>query len=452
MPPITIMVASKGPMRRARPAAAARGRSGRGRPCERAMLVDARLIRGAKRMQRRRFRPQRLFAGARAPERVDMLRRGPRPERRTGRRGIVAVSWRWCWRPLERASLARETETDLLAADLARWSGFWHATPPPTRSGSRSRRAARAALDRVRAGPARRAAPARPAAARERPREPVRRAATWPTRTAEQRRDQRRLRGGVAAHGRRPAATTSTAARPPASTAVRPVALRAMAEAAQAKLPVYYDASLEYGRSTTPDSGLFYLGRGAGAARLRGPGPARSRALGPRTAAPCAASRAEPRRARGRRAGRLPAAGLDREASASSSPRAPLLKEARELRRRRALRYGALLQVPAGRHALRARCARWPPRTRPPRSARARRRFEARLAERGVDHSIGRLFLENAQADLAEHATDGAAVDRGRDRRRRAAALLRRARAAAGPAAAGPRPQVTVTLVRWPYT
>ena len=39
-----------------------------------------------------------------------------------------------------------------------------------------------------------------------------------------------------------------------------PAAARALAEAALAQMPVYYDASLDYGRNTAPEYGLFYLG------------------------------------------------------------------------------------------------------------------------------------------------------------------------------------------------
>jgi len=36
--------------------------------------------------------------------------------------------------------------------------------------------------------------------------------------------------------------------------------VRALAEAAQPQVKVYYEASLDYGRSTTPESGLYYIG------------------------------------------------------------------------------------------------------------------------------------------------------------------------------------------------
>ncbi len=78
------------------------------------------------------------------------------------------------------------------------------------------------------------------------------------------------------------------------------------------------------------------------------------------------------------------------------------------------------------------------------------RRYDERLAARDVDHTIGRLFLETAQA-LAGPGKDAdpAAAQAIAD------SVLPRYFAALEPAAPlPPRPaaRVTVTLVRWPYT
>jgi len=78
---------------------------------------------------------------------------------------------------------------------------------------------------------------------------------------------------------------------PGAFDGVQPAAVRALGEAALPQVRVYYEASLEYGRNTMPDSGLFYLGA-AQAQRdfavfcrsLAAPSPRRApplRALGP---------------------------------------------------------------------------------------------------------------------------------------------------------------------------
>ena len=53
-----------------------------------------------------------------------------------------------------------------------------------------------------------------------------------------------------------------SAAMPPA--AIAPAALRGLAEAAAMQARVYYGASLDYGRATAPQFGLFYLGTARG--------------------------------------------------------------------------------------------------------------------------------------------------------------------------------------------
>jgi hypothetical protein len=226
---------------------------------------------------------------------------------------------------------------------------------------------------------------------------------------------------------------------------IRPVALRAMAEAAQAKLPVYYRASLEYGRSTTPDSGLFYLG----AAQAQRDFVDLARRVSARSAPPPPS---------------VPAlmAGLDSlqseilaayrpPASVEKHPEfitvSALVKEGRELAAAGA-QYGALLKYlqAAIRSASLGTAAGEPAAV-----AAELQAFEARLAAPGVDHSLGRLLLEYARADLAEHASDGAAISATAIARN----VLPRYFAALEPPPSVPAAApatVTVTLVRWPYT
>jgi hypothetical protein len=231
---------------------------------------------------------------------------------------------------------------------------------------------------------------------------------------------------------------------------VAPAAARAIAEAALPQVRVYYEASLDYGQNTVPDAGLYYIGAALAqrelAALVRGLGAAPSgpqpplRSLEPELAALEAEMLAAYR----------PPASIDRHVDFIRASAA--LKEARELDAL-GLRYGALLRylqslqrfapvrsapsvaslgVPAG--ALEARL----------------QEHAARLATGGADHTIGRLFLETAQALAAPgKETDPAAAQA------IAESVLPRYFAALEPATPlPPRPaaRATVTLVRWPYT
>jgi hypothetical protein len=238
---------------------------------------------------------------------------------------------------------------------------------------------------------------------------------------------------------------------PPSAAAfegVHPAALRGIAEATLPQVRIYYDASLEYGRNTMPDSGLFYLD----AARAQREFAAFCRSLSQ-------PSSRRPPRLRGMRAeidalehdllvAYRPPASIDRHGEfilASS-----ILKEARELDGM-GLRYGALLRY------LQAALRTAPLRAAPPASLEADRLatrlrdLDARLSAGNTDHSIGRLLLETAQADAAHPApgaTPAVAPAIVSDVLPRYFAALEPARREAP----RPAPKVTVTLVRWPYT
>jgi hypothetical protein len=233
---------------------------------------------------------------------------------------------------------------------------------------------------------------------------------------------------------------------PAALADVRPAAVRALGESARPRVRVYYDASLEYGRSTTPDSGLFYLG----SAQAERDFAAFARRLSAPTVLkppPVRGLEAELDALEGELlASYRPPASIDKHGDFISASAA--VKEARELDAA-GLRYGALLRYLQA--VLRAAPLRAAGRSDAAVTARRLREQEARLADGNVDHSLGRIFLEAAQSDLAEHAADGAAAT--------AAAVvsdvLPRYFAALGPPpprAARSAPRVTVTLVRWPYT
>jgi hypothetical protein len=233
---------------------------------------------------------------------------------------------------------------------------------------------------------------------------------------------------------------------PGALEGVRPAAVRAMGEAALPQVRILYEASLEYGRNTMPEYGLYYLGSAkaqrefaAFCRRLSGSGSAPE--------PPLRALRAELDRLEAEfLAAYRPPASVERHREFIGASSA--LKEARELDAA-GLRHGALLRY------LQAAQRFAPLRAAPALDAPALRRelgaFEARLASGGLDHSIGRLFLEIAQAELAgadaaQGATAASAI---------AGDVLPRYFAAlepASPETPRPEPRVTVTLVRWPYT
>jgi hypothetical protein len=229
---------------------------------------------------------------------------------------------------------------------------------------------------------------------------------------------------------------------------VRPAAVRALGEAALPKLRVYYEASLEYGRNTMPEAGLFYIG----AARAQQELASFLRSL-PETPAQAAPPLRD-------LDGELEA--LDGEILAAYRPPASidkhrefivagaLLKEARELNQA-GLRYGALLRYLQA--DLRSLPLRREPTDRDAASVgKGLRELKARLFAGGVDHSLGRVFLEDAEAELAGAAAgtpvaNAAAI---------VASVLPRYFAALAPARPAPArpapPTLTVTLVRWPYT
>ncbi len=254
---------------------------------------------------------------------------------------------------------------------------------------------------------------------------------------------------------------------------VRPAAVRALGEAALPQVRGYYEASLEYGRNTQPEVGLYYIG----SARAQRDFAALCRSLSvPSDLAP------PPMRALGPELDALegeilaayrPPASIERhqEFILANS----LLKEARELDAA-GLRYGALLRLlqASQRFApVRASAPKEP--TAPPsvdgvKAALAA--LEKRMASGTIDHSLGRLFVEMVESELA--TSPGTPTPN-------AVALvsdvLPRYLAAFEPARA-PRPKppaavlggapphvppgdavgssvaaaVTVTLVRWPYT
>jgi len=265
---------------------------------------------------------------------------------------------------------------------------------------------------------------------------------------------------------------------------VRPAALRAIGEAALPQVKVFYEASLDYGRNTMPDDGVFYLGAAlaqrelvAFCRTLAGP-PFGGTFLGDSSGETPAglSSRRDP----SVRDLRVEIDALEDDLLALYRPPASIdrhvefivagsaLKEARELNAA-GLRYGALLRyLDAARRVVPLRAASSGA---PDTVAIAQQLdgLETRLAAGDIDHSLGRLFLEIAQADLAAPApasgtapaapaTDGKAASTpppGAVAAAIAGDVLPRYFAALAPARPEtPRPdaRVTITMVRWPYT
>jgi hypothetical protein len=235
-------------------------------------------------------------------------------------------------------------------------------------------------------------------------------------------------------------------ASPAAFGKLQPAAVRAVAEAAQPQIGIYYDASIDYSRSTSPEAGLYYVGSAlaqkdflALCQRLSVATPSPAPHL--RSLAPDIESlQNEILR------GYKPPASIDRhdEFILGNS----LMKEARELDAAQ-LRYGALLRYLQG--ALRTGSLRAPNEKLDHGTLAVRlHEFEARLSDPAVDHSVGRIFLEAAQSEMeaapgtAPPAAVAIAID-----------VLPRYFAALEPAKSvpsKPAPRVTVTLIRWPYT
>ena len=238
---------------------------------------------------------------------------------------------------------------------------------------------------------------------------------------------------------------------------LHPAALRAIAETALYQAPILRTTSLDYGRATQPDTGLFYLGQARaqqelaalclalpaeGAAR---PEPA-LRDLGPELDA----LEAELLAAYG------PPASVDHHGEFITV--SSFLKQAREMNGQGA-RSGALLaylQAAMRFHPLRAAAAEPPAPAPAPAAAELAASLESAaraFAADERDQSLGQLCVEIGQSDLAAplgNAGPQLAAAIVADVLPRYAAALR------PPAAVAERPavpvEVTVTLVRWPFT
>jgi len=229
-----------------------------------------------------------------------------------------------------------------------------------------------------------------------------------------------------------------------------PALVRGLAETSLPQVRTYYQASLDYAHSTAPDPGLFYLGNAQAqrdlvsfyrtlAAPSSKPAPS-LRSIRPEIDALQTEMLAAYR----------PPLSIDNhdEFITASS----LLKEARELDAA-GLRFGALLRYLQAARLFALMHPAAPALTADALSQRLGE-LATRLNASNVDNSLGQLFLESAQADVAKTTPGSASVTASV----MANDVLPRYFAALAPAPAQPKvaavkgPQVTVTLVRWPYT
>jgi len=247
----------------------------------------------------------------------------------------------------------------------------------------------------------------------------------------------KRMRGVLGVSAARPAEN--------ALQTLQPAAVRAFAEAALPQVAIYYEASLDYGRATGPESGLYYLGSALAQKEFvefsRTLSEARSGAPLPARAIVTEIDALE----RALLAAYRPPASIDSHRDFIVASAA--IKEARELEAL-GFHHGALVRylLAAMRTGVLRRGVA--PREAAP-IATALRDLDARLKAENRDHSIGRFFLQVAGADLAipdsSHTTALVVAEE-------VLPLYLAALQPARPVAARPAPVVTVTLVRWPYT
>jgi len=226
---------------------------------------------------------------------------------------------------------------------------------------------------------------------------------------------------------------------------VRPAAVRALAEAALLQVRAFYDASLEYGRSTEAQYGLFYLGQAQAQ---------RDFVSLCRKFSEASFGHAPPLRNLSEELDALEGEVLDAYRPPASIDKHSefiavnaLIKEARELNtgcfwNGAALRYLQAVQ----------RFAPLRPGATPlegPALTQRLQSFDKRLASAEIDHSLGRMFLEAAQSAAAAPAPNAPpAWPIATDVLPRYFAALE----AAPVPPPRPNPRATVTLVRWPYT
>ena len=228
-----------------------------------------------------------------------------------------------------------------------------------------------------------------------------------------------------------------------------PAFVRALSEATFPQVRAYYQASLDYAHNTTPGDGFLYLGAALARRDLVEFFRTLPASAPRRTTPPLRSIRPELDALEDElHSVYRPPVSIDRHREfilASAT-----LKEARELDAA-GLRYGALLRYLQAAQQIALLRPAAPAPLAPGTLDRRLRELAARLSAKGVDHGIGQLFLETARSEAARSAPGTVSPEAAslvEDVLPRYFAALEPAR----PQPPRPEPQVTVTLVRWPYT
>lgn len=224
-----------------------------------------------------------------------------------------------------------------------------------------------------------------------------------------------------------------------------PVAVRAIGEVAYSEVKPYYEASLEYGKSTAADYGLAYLGIARSQLELArfcaGPGWKREQKL---PQVDNLANEIEQFEDEVLSQYKAPASIEHHDVFIRTSS---LIKQARELEGS-GLRYGALFRYLQARLSFSKIAKATPAPVDVSETGKRIHKIEQRLAAEAVDHSLARLYLEMAAAQSASGENEAAGTIFEDVLPHYFAAL----QPAARKAPSAPNPTVTVTLVRWPYT
>jgi hypothetical protein len=225
-----------------------------------------------------------------------------------------------------------------------------------------------------------------------------------------------------------------------------PAAVRAVAEIARSEIRVYYDASAEYGRNTVPGAGLYYIGA-AFAQRdfVRLLETLRDSPEGKLLTPANLAQEIDRLENELLLAYKLPAS-IDQHPLFIRGN--AMVKHARELQTE-GMQIGALYRLLHGRLRFTGSMSTGVS-VDSTEAAKRAQATEQRLAVIPGDHSLARLYLEMALAEAGAGDQAGGETARAVFDFVLPAYFAPLQPAAASPAL--PAPEVTVTLVRWPYT